>query len=113
MICAVPPELAPAAAESSPPGRETADTSRARSYPGTGWGSRARDRVVVVDFHAAHSPYHVPNAIALPEGVRPGKRRYGTWDENRRRFELIRYPWRTGAGMRYRNDDIRSLTCYS
>ena len=29
---------------------------RARSYPGTGWGSRARDRVVLVDFQPGRTP---------------------------------------------------------
>ena len=52
-------------AESAGPAEPSADMaeseapqakSRARSYPGTGWGSRAHDPVVVVDFDPARRP---------------------------------------------------------
>lgn len=43
----------PAAAdEAREAGRSATGKRRARSYPGTGWGSRARDSVVLVDFQA-------------------------------------------------------------
>ena len=48
----VPPGASPVPEATSP----RADGSRSRSYPGTGWGSRTRDRVVVVDFEATRSP---------------------------------------------------------
>lgn len=48
-------EAAPPVAAMPPAESAARDQKRARSYPGTGWGSRTRDRVVVVDFHAAHS----------------------------------------------------------
>jgi len=47
-----------AGAKRAPLGRSegTADGGGARSYPGTGWGQRADDRVVVVDFEPERSP---------------------------------------------------------
>jgi hypothetical protein len=44
-----------AEAEARPRAKSQADT-RARSYPGTGWGRSARDPVVLVDFEPRRSP---------------------------------------------------------
>jgi hypothetical protein len=52
-------ETAPSAAEPMAEGEartQGKSSARARSYPGTGWGSRAHDPVVLVDFQPAHSP---------------------------------------------------------
>lgn len=50
---APPPAAMDEAAEAE---SQAAGKRRARSYPGTGWGSRARDSVVLVDFHAEREP---------------------------------------------------------
>ena len=51
-----PPPPWAAAADAAEAESKTTGKSRARSYPGTGWGSRARDRVVLVDFQPEHAP---------------------------------------------------------
>lgn len=51
-----PPPPWAAAADAAEAESKTTGRSRARSYPGTGWGSRARDRVVLVDFQPEHEP---------------------------------------------------------
>ena len=43
-----------AAADAAEPERQVAGKSRSRSYPGTGWGQRTHDRVVLVDFRPEH-----------------------------------------------------------
>jgi hypothetical protein len=51
-----PAEPAADAAESeSRPQAKSQEGARARSYPGTGWGSRSHDPVVLVHFEPAHS----------------------------------------------------------
>jgi hypothetical protein len=52
-------EAAPSAPEPMAEGEARSQgkrSARARSYPGTGWGSRAHDPVVLVDFHPERSP---------------------------------------------------------
>ena len=52
-------ESAPSAAEPMAEGEARAQgksSARARSYPGTGWGSRTHDPVVLVDFRPESSP---------------------------------------------------------
>jgi hypothetical protein len=52
---AAPPTSADAESEGRPLGKNQA-RARQPSYPGTGWGSRARDRAVVVEFEPEATP---------------------------------------------------------
>ena len=65
--------------------------SRARSYPGTGWGARARDRVILVDFHPERRPaqqttlrYEYRQAL-VDLGVLPRRHAHGDrlWQRDR------------------------------
>jgi hypothetical protein len=51
-----PPSPPAAAADAIEAESPASGKRRARSYPGTGWGARARDRVVLVDFQPEHEP---------------------------------------------------------
>jgi len=51
-----PPSPPAAAADAVEAESRASGKRRARSYPGTGWGARARDRVVLVDFQPEHEP---------------------------------------------------------
>jgi hypothetical protein len=52
---APPPSADAAGSDARPLGRSQAGT-RAHSYPGTGWGSRAHDPVIVVEFEPESAP---------------------------------------------------------
>jgi hypothetical protein len=56
MAESAPPASAPPAAKRAPEGRTEGMSDRGRSYPGTGWGQRTDDHVVVVDFEPERSP---------------------------------------------------------
>ena len=56
MAESAPPATAPPAAKRAPEGKTGGMADGGRAYPGTGWGQRADDHVVVVDFEPERSP---------------------------------------------------------
>ena len=56
MAQSAPPATAPPAAKRAPEGKTEGMADGGRAYPGTGWGQRADDHVVVVDFEPERNP---------------------------------------------------------
>jgi hypothetical protein len=74
MAESAPPASAPPTARRAPEGKTEGTADGGRAYPGTGWGQRADDHVVVVDFEPERSP---AESIALRYEYASGLRALG------------------------------------